>query len=210
MRKKNVRANAGASLRRQNNKTARAQARPQWKLETLEPKLLLSADLPGVQHIEGAIDQPGEQDVYELVLTERTRLLFDGLEGDQIQWQLASAQASFDSRDLTRTGDRFLDLVPGSYRLTVDGQQDRTGAYAFRLIGEQSAIPLQANQAASGWLEPGTQADLYAIEVQGRRSPELSSAGSMAGLASQTWPISRRYGRCTTASRPRPSTARQF
>ena len=115
--KKSVRSIAGASLRRKNNKNAmsvRAQ-RQQWKLETLEPKILLSADgAPGVHRIEGSIDQPGEQDVYEFVVAEKTRFFFDGISGDQMSWQLQGSNSadSFGSRTLGSISERFLDLNP--------------------------------------------------------------------------------------------------
>jgi hypothetical protein len=106
MRKKNVRSGAGANLRRKSNKNATTVKthRPQWKIETLEPKLLLSADgAPGVHRIEGSIDQPGEQDVYEFVVAEQTRFFFDGLSGEQMSWQLQGSNTTdrFDSRTLT-------------------------------------------------------------------------------------------------------------
>lgn len=57
-----------------------------WEVEALEPKVLLSADLmPAAQQITGQIDQPGETDRYELVLTETSYLLFDSPQGDQVQ-----------------------------------------------------------------------------------------------------------------------------
>ena len=140
----------------------------QWKLETLEPRLLLSADLvPGVARIEGAIDQPGEQDAYEFVVTDKTKLFFDGVDGSQMVWQLQQGSTPvFNSRDLTATGDRFLELQPGTYRLAVDGLNDTLGNYTFRLIGEQAASQMQVNQPTTGRLEPGTQAALYAFNAQ--------------------------------------------
>lgn len=90
-----LRLHAGRTLGRVRARlTATAQASrvalpTNWKLETFEPKLLLSGDLaPGVHRIEGSIDQPGEQDRFEFSVQERTRFLFDGVQGDQISWQL--------------------------------------------------------------------------------------------------------------------------
>ena len=141
---------------------------PQWKIETLEPRLLLSADaMPGVARIEGAIDQPGEQDAYEFVVSEKTRLFFDGVDGNQVQWQLRQAGTTlFNSRDVTATGDRFLELQPGTYSLSVDGINDTLGSYTFRLIGDQAATALEVNQSTSGTLQPGTQATLYSFSAQ--------------------------------------------
>ena len=100
-------------LQRTRSKPAEPPREQAWKIESLEPKLLLSADgMPGVTRIEGSIDQPGEQDVYEFVVAEKTRMFFDGAQGDQIQWQLDKEGASlFSSRDLLSIGDPFLDLM---------------------------------------------------------------------------------------------------
>ena len=98
-----------------------------WQLEALEPKLLMSADLmPGVQDIQGSIEQPGEEDVYELVITETSKLFFDGVQGNNINWQLDSIVNNepvnqFSSQALTGSSDKFKVLTPGTYRLTVDG-----------------------------------------------------------------------------------------
>ncbi len=139
-----------------------------WKIESLEPRLLLSADpIPGVARIEGTIDQPGEQDAYEFVVTDKTKLFFDGTDGSQVQWQLRQGStALFNSRDLTASGDRFLELQPGTYSLNVDGLNDTLGSYAFRLIGEQAATVLAVNQTVAGRLEAGTQAALYSFSAQ--------------------------------------------
>ena len=141
---------------------------PQWKIESLEPRLLLSADaMPAVASIDGSIDQPGEQDRYEFVVTDKTRLFFDGISGAQVQWQLGQGQnLLFDNRDIAATGDRFLALQPGTYQLNVDGVGDALSAYKFRLIGDDAATPLQANTAVVGQLQ-GAQAGLYSVQAQG-------------------------------------------
>ena len=58
-------------------------------IEPLKPRVLLSADaVPGVHRIEGSLDQPGERDSYEFAINETSRMLFDGVQGSPIQWQL--------------------------------------------------------------------------------------------------------------------------
>ena len=187
------RARASAALRRSATTSRKTiglthkTASSDWKLETLEPRLLLSGDLaPGVHALEGSIDQPGEQDRFEFVVTEKTRFLFDGLQGDQIQWQLKGSNATdkFDLRNLTATGDRFLDLDPGTYNLTVDGIGDRTGVYTFRLIGIEASVPLAANIATTGILPAGGQAALYSVNLEaGDRMYFQAASGNGAG----TW-----------------------
>lgn len=140
---------------------------PQWKIESLEPRLLLSAEaMPAVASIDGSIDQPGEQDRYEFVVTDKTRLFFDGINGAQVQWQLRQGQTSlFDNRDIGAIGDRFLALQPGTYQLNVDGVGDALSAYKFRLIGEDAATSVQANTAVVGQLQR-SQAGLYSVQAQ--------------------------------------------
>ena len=140
---------------------------PQWQVESLEPRLLLSADaMPGIASIEGSIDQPGEQDRYEFVVTDQTKLFFDGIDGAQVQWQLSKGQNTlFGNRDIGTAGDRFLALQPGTYQLNVDGVGDALSAYKFRLIGEDAAVPMQANTAVVGQLQ-GAQAVLYSVQAQ--------------------------------------------
>lgn len=139
-----------------------------WSVEALEPKLLLSADLmPGVHEIGGSIDQPGERDVYEFVLDEKTRLMFDGVTGTQVEWSLEgpTPALSFSSRNLTATRDPFLELEAGNYKLTVDGINNQTQSYKFRLLGEESAVPLTLNTQTSGQLNPATQNALYRFSL---------------------------------------------
>lgn len=65
------------------------------------------------------------------------------------------AEQSFSERD------KVLELEAGAYRLTVDGSQDATGAYALRLIDAASAVPLLPGEEISGRLEPGDKTAVY-------------------------------------------------
>jgi YD repeat-containing protein len=139
--------------------------------------------IPGVHEIAGTISQPGERDAYEFTLTEKSRLFFDGVQGDLTQWSLTTGSASiFSSRDLTATGDRFLELGVGTYRLTVDGVGDRTGNYSFRLLGEEAAQPLTVNQATAGSLQPAAQGVLYQVNAQAGDRLFLQTNGSSSPL----------------------------
>jgi hypothetical protein len=151
------------------NKKTKKSSNSTWKIEVLEPKLLLSADaIPGIYPIQGTILQPGQQNTYDFVVQQQTRFLFDGVQGDHIQWALTGPTNanSFSTRNLTDTGDKFLDLQPGTYHLNVDGVQDQTGTYSFRLLGEDAAVQLNPNSITQGTLNPSTQAQLYRLDVQ--------------------------------------------
>ena len=174
MSSRSHRARAGAALQRfattaqRGTNSATPPPEPHWKIETLEPRLLMSGDaMPGVHMLEGSIEQPGEQDRFEFVVTEKTRYLFDGLQGEQIQWQLKDGNGTnLFSRSLTDIGDAFLELNPGKYSITVGAVGDKTGDYAFRLIGIEAAQPLEPNERAQGTLEVGTQAALYSVQLE--------------------------------------------
>ncbi len=168
---------------------SQARRKTAWNVEPLEPKVLLSADaLPGVHTVDGSVDQPGEQDRYEFIVQERTRFLFDGVQGDQIQWQLRGSNSTdqFDFRALTNNGDRFLDLDPGKYTLTVDGVGDHTGTYAFRLMGMEAAVPLTSGATVAGTLQPGAQGALYSFNAEaGDRLFLQAGSGNTGG----TWTL---------------------
>ncbi|MBK9216986.1 MAG: LEPR-XLL domain-containing protein [Uliginosibacterium sp.] len=82
--------------------------RGDWSLEGLEPKVLMSGDLiAGVHLVEGAIDQPGEQDTFEFVVQDSTRFYFDGVQGASISWSpLERVPIYLSSRDLQGLGSR--------------------------------------------------------------------------------------------------------
>src|SRR5688572_2260967 len=61
-------------------------------LETLEPRILLSADL---NPIDGSIDVPGETDRYAFSLTQPRRIYFDSLtDSDRINWTLSGPRGT--------------------------------------------------------------------------------------------------------------------
>jgi hypothetical protein len=144
----------------------------------------MSADAaPGIHALEGAIDQPGEQDRYDFTVQERTRFLFDGIQGTQIQWQLQGPNSTdqFSTRNLTDIADPFLDLDPGQYHLTVDGVGDKTGAYAFHLVGIESAQAVVPGTAVTGTLAAGTQAALYSVALSAGDRLYLQAASPATG-----------------------------
>ena len=140
-----------------------------WSVEQLEPKLLLSADLmPGVQEISGSIDQPGEQKLYEFVITEKTKFFFDGIDNNKMQWNLLGSQSGskFSTTNFTDQSHFFLDLQPDTYTLTVDALDDTKTNFEFHLIGEESAESLALNQDTALELTPASSAVLYRFDVQ--------------------------------------------
>ena len=76
-----------------------------------------------------------------------------------------TSQDKFDSRALTESGEKLLNLNPGKYKLTIDGNEQVTGAYRFRLFGEEAAKPLVLNKQTIGSLSPSTQTMLYRFSL---------------------------------------------
>src|SRR5689334_1440387 len=61
------------------------------KFETLEPRLLLSADIIPIQ---GAIDLPGEVDKYEFTLAQPKTLYVDSLKLVSINWSISDSSGT--------------------------------------------------------------------------------------------------------------------
>src|SRR5262249_42892231 len=79
------------------------------------------------------------------------------------------------------SSDPILNLVAGSYTLTVAGSGDHTGSYGFRLLDSSSATALTPGTPVTGTLSPGTSSNLYRFTANaGDRFyfDEQSSSGS--------------------------------
>jgi len=119
--------------------------------------------------IAGALDVPGEVDVYTFHLDADARLYFDSVTNNaSLNWSLAgpagtlvSARPLSQSDAIDLTVNPVLNLAAGDYTLTVDALADVTGAYEFRLHDLAGAIPLTPGVAVSGDLSPANETDLY-------------------------------------------------
>ncbi len=123
--------------------------------------------------IGGRIDQAGLRDRYTFTLASDTRVLFDSLTYDYaMMWSLTGpggtlvANRRFDTSDSHEvSGNSSLLLRAGDYTLTVDGDGDRIGDYAFRLLDLASATRIDADTVITG-----TLGDL-GISAQTMRAP---------------------------------------
>ncbi|MDH5351504.1 MAG: LEPR-XLL domain-containing protein, partial [Betaproteobacteria bacterium] len=150
------------------SRSRRARQRRAMRLETLEPRLLLSAD------VAGTLDIPGETDRYTFSLDRDTQLYFDALSADpSISWSLSGPRGAevsgrgFAFSDSAGIGENpVLDLRAGDYTLTVDGLQEATGAYAFRLLDVQAeAVGITPGVVVAGTLDPGNETDAYVFSA---------------------------------------------
>ncbi|MGB7411503.1 MAG: LEPR-XLL domain-containing protein, partial [Sphingopyxis granuli] len=139
---------------------------------------LLSLSAPtAVPPVTGSLDVPGATQSFTFTLTEARKVYFDSLtDRSNIRWSLVGPNGTLvngrafgasDSIDIS--GSNILDLAAGDYRLTVDGDGDATGAFAFRLLDIANAAPIQAGALVSAQNE-GRATDLYAFDaVAGER-----------------------------------------
>ena len=120
--------------------------------------------------ISGRIDQAGLRDHYSFTLASDTRVLFDSLTNDYyLTWSLTGPGGTLvadrrmqysDSHEIG--GNSSLLLRAGDYTLTVDGDGDRIGDYAFRLLDLASATAIDADTVVTGTLgDAGINARLF-------------------------------------------------
>ncbi|MDD5388106.1 MAG: Ig-like domain-containing protein [Gallionellaceae bacterium] len=159
--------------------------------ETLEPRILLSGDLP-LPQLHGSLDVPGEVDCYSFTLENEVHVIFDAqTNSGLLNWSLSgprgnevSARAFNASDGGGMSGNPVLDLLPGAYTLTVDASGDATGSYDFRLLNLDHASTISPGTAISGILEPGNETTLYQLDV---------SAGDHFLIDWQTTPANARW-----------------
>ncbi len=138
-----------------------------FEFETLEPRVLMSADLLPVH---GSIDVPGQVNTYDVSLTNPKQIYFDSQtpHSQSIDWSLTGPQGavvtnrSFENSDAANlAGSAALSLVPGDYVLSVAGQGTATGAYDFHLLDLANAAPIAVGSTVTGQLALGDNTDLY-------------------------------------------------
>ena len=126
--------------------------------------------------IQGEITSPGEIDRFSFTLPQKTQIYFDSLtNASTLNWSLSGpsgtvvANRAFSSSD-AYDGTSILDLPAGDYLLSVDGNADATGAYAFRLLDLGNIQTITPGTPISGMLDPANQTDVYRFPaVQGDR-----------------------------------------
>jgi len=133
--------------------------------------------------VAGRIAQAGQRDIHSFVLAADTRVVFDSLTSDyNMLWSLSGpngtvvADRRFQSSDSYELGgNNGLLLRAGSYTLTVDGEGDRIGDYAFRLLDLAAAQEIAVNATVTG-----TLGDAGASAAQTHHSPgaPLTDAGA--------------------------------
>lgn len=141
--------------------------------EPIEPRILLSGDVnPAALSISGEIGVPGEKDVYEFTAQDSHRIVFDSLtDRSDLNWTLEGptgelAHRGFGTTDYAAASPAF-ELTPGTYRITIDGQQDATGAYALRVIDAEAAADMTPGVEVIGTLDGGNDTAVYRFTANG-------------------------------------------
>jgi hypothetical protein len=131
-----------------------------------------SAPLTLDSRVDGSLDHPGQRQAYTFTLAAPMQLLFDSLTyNNNFNWSLVGARGSevagrsfVYSDSAEYGGNPLLTLAAGGYTLTVDGNLDAVGAYAFRLLNLTTASSVVAyDSEVSGRLSPGSMTSVYKL-----------------------------------------------
>ena len=112
------------------------------------------------QVVSGRISQAGLKDAYTFTLGQSTRVLFDSLTyNGSLNWSLVgpagtlvSARSLQYSDSWEISGNTSLLLDAGNYTLTIDGDADTVGNFAFRLLSFGAASAITPGTPVSGTL----------------------------------------------------------
>ena len=136
---------------------------------------------------EPEIREPGEQDTYTFEGNVGQQLFFDALVGNfNLNAKLYSPSGNLvaDLRtDLD--GTPFTLTEAGTHRLVIDGVDDTTGSYSFRLSDRALATALELDTPIPGILETGNEVDLY--QFTGTRGTILSFNLDAAAWSGANW-----------------------
>lgn len=124
------------------------------------------------QTTTNTLTAPSQVNAYSFTVGTETHAVFDALTNDSnLTYSLTGpggtlvSARSFTSADGENTNaNTLLDLVPGSYTLSVTAQNGDMPSYAFRLLDISTATPVGYGNAISGTLvAPGRQTDAYSF-----------------------------------------------
>ncbi|MEJ1929429.1 putative Ig domain-containing protein [Nostoc sp. NIES-2111] len=132
--------------------------------------------------VNGEINVKGEIDTYTFTGVAGQQLFFDALAGStDIRGKLFSPTGVEILNNSTNTDWNPLTLTEtGIYRFIIDGNNDTTGNYSFRLLDIVTTSTIEMGTSISGSLNPGNEADLY--HFTGRAGQKLNF-----DLAASSW-----------------------
>lgn len=149
--------------------------------------------------VNGALATPGQSAVYEFTLATAAQLAFDAQTNrNDLLWSLSGprgievADRRFDQSDASG-GMSVMNLVAGTYRLTVRGNGNASGAFAFRVLDLAAGNPVTIGTAVSGTLSPGNMSQAYRLSVAAGDQLVFDSLSVSGGTA--RWRVLDRFGR---------------
>ncbi|MHC5537674.1 hypothetical protein ACYOEI_05520, partial [Singulisphaera rosea] len=113
--------------------------------------------------VSGSIATPGQQQKYTFTLGGPNQLWFDSRTNDgNLNWTLTGPQGVVFGNTPFSYDDRLTSLLPAAtYTLTVSGNGDYTGSFAFNLFYFSSSSVLTTNSAVTASLSPANSAKSY-------------------------------------------------
>jgi hypothetical protein len=143
-------------------------------VESLEQRVLLSADPLAVARVAGSIDSAGEVDRFTFHLDGAARVAFDSLTEDgNLRWSLQGpggtlvSPSSFQAQSASNPGVYApLELGPGDYEIDVSGVGDHTGAYGLRLMDVARASAMTLDSTVSGTIDEQAKSEAFVFDGQ--------------------------------------------
>lgn len=173
-----------------------------------EPPVLEGLPLAIGATVEGETLAPNEPNYYLFTLTEPARLYFDALAATAsfTGWTLTGPRGDeilgrdfFASDAVHRDGDVAIDLIAGTYRLSVTTELrwwgSGSGSYAFRLLDLANAEPLARDAVVEAVLEPSRATRVYAFEGSAGDRIVLDTLSATSGGSSLTYRVIDPWGR---------------
>ncbi|KQP49886.1 CARDB domain-containing protein [Pseudorhodoferax sp. Leaf274] len=147
--------------------------------------------------VVGDIAVPGQSITYTLSLPQARRVFMDALVSPgQFNVTLSGPNTNLASTDLAwvDNANNLLDLPAGEYRITVRGQGQHTGSFAFRLLDAAQATAIAYDTTVQGELRPGDEAQLYRFDAQAGEVVFFDALAEGGASAAQ-WRLIDPYGR---------------
>jgi hypothetical protein len=132
----------------------------------------------------GEISEAGEQDIYTFKGAIGQKLYYDGLTGDgNVYITIASPTDKNIIYTYSGNSDSALLLLSenGTYQLTVDGYDDTTGDYGFKLLDLEDSEALALDTVIEDSLDPGNETRFYQFTGTAEQKLFLKDEGSESG-----------------------------
>ncbi|PSF35821.1 hypothetical protein C7H19_15470 [Aphanothece hegewaldii CCALA 016] len=120
--------------------------------------------------VTGSISETGEQDTYTFTGTVGQQLFYDALGGDYLKLRFFDPTGreifNADSRYDRAPHDGLILNLNGTYRVVVDGDEEATGNYKFRLLDRASANIVNLDTDITGTFDNGgKESDTYRFTI---------------------------------------------